>query len=257
MSNNVTIAGEGYISQGTYDKVSVMGSANGEGDIICESLKINGEARFKGKINAKRFKVNGDCDVIGNVKANKLSVNGEAVINGDCKIDTLVINGDLRVNGTLECNNVTIRGELKLKEALLARNLKIYGEIKTDGNIEADEIKIYGQVNCNGLLTGENIFIYPKGISRCNEIGATSIIVDKNNSMDIFKRIFSFGMGSLGRLNCETIEGDNIKLRNTKVNKLNGKDITLISKCEVENLEYTDSLEISSDSNVRNKVKVG
>ena len=240
MSNNVTIAGDGYIGQGTYNKINVMGSANSDGDIICESLKINGEAEFKGNIDAKVFKVNGDCDVEGSVNANKLTVNG-----------------DLTVNGTIECNNVTIRGDITITETLYAKNLKIYGSLKINGNVEADDIKIYGEVNCNGLLTGEEIYIYPKGLSKCKEIGATNILVDSNKNMDIFKRIFAFGMGSLGKLHCDVIEGDNIKIRNTKVDKLNGKNITLISKCEVENLEYTDNLEISSDSRVRNKTKVG
>lgn len=61
---------------------------------------------------------------------------------------------------------------------------------------------------------------------------------------------------NLGTLSCELIEGEFIKLENTKVKNLRGKDIVLISKCEVGSIEYSENVEVSSNSIVKNTTKV-
>lgn len=256
MSNNITIAGDGYISEGSYDKIKVMGNATSSGNINTEILKINGEARFNGNIESKEIKVNGECKITGSLETKKLKVNGDTVITGDCKVESLIVNGDLCVFGALKCNNVTIRGDLEVSKNLNSSYMKVYGDLKVKENIEVEDINIYGRINCEGLLTGENILIFPKGISKCKEIGATNIEVDKPN-IGFWKVIFSLGYGSMGKLQCDIIEGDSIKIKNTKAEQLNGNSIKLISNCEIGTIEYSDSLEIGCDCKVGKHIKIG
>ncbi|WP_419741489.1 polymer-forming cytoskeletal protein [Paraclostridium dentum] len=240
MNNNITIAGAGYISEGSYEKIKVMGSATSSGNISTDILKVNGDARFSGNVYSKEMKVNGDT-----------------VIDGDCKIENLVVNGDLCVFGALECNNVTIRGDLKVNKNLNSICMKVYGDLIVKENIEGEDINIYGRINCEGLLTGENIFIFPKGISKCKEIGATYIEVDKPKNIGFGKVKFSLGYGSMGKLQCDIIEGDSIKIKNTRANQLNGNSIDLISNCDINIIEYNDNLEIGCDCKVGKHIKIG
>lgn len=257
MNNNITIAGDGYISEGNYDKIKVMGNATSSGNINTDILKINGEARFNGNVHSKEMKVNGECQIGGGLEAKNLKVNGDTVIEGDCKVENLVINGDLCVFGILECNNVTIRGDLKVNKNINSINMKVYGDLRAKENIEGEDINIYGRINCEGLLTGENIFIFPKGISKCKEIGATHIEVNKPKNIGFWKAKFSLGYGSMGKLQCDIIEGDSIKIKNTKVNQLNGNSIDLISNCDINTIEYNDKLEIGCDCKVLKHTKIG
>ena len=253
-NKNIKIAGHGFISEGNYEKISIMGSANSKGDICSIKVVVSGNADFNGNLNFENFKVNGDTTIEGHLKAGQVKVNGDLVINGSCEIDKLVVNGDLKVSDSIECNNITIRGGLKGKENLYAQDLDVCGNLKMAGNIECENAKIFGNIKCEGLLTSENIEISPRGRSICKEIGATNIEIGKPKNMGIFNIKLPFI--NLGTLSCELIEGDFIKLENTKVNNLRGKDIVLISKCEVGNIEYSENVEVSSNSIVKNTTKV-
>ncbi|MCE9675219.1 polymer-forming cytoskeletal protein [Paraclostridium bifermentans] len=257
MNNNITIAGDGYISEGSYDKIKVMGSATSSGNISTDILKVNGDARFSGNVYSKEMKVNGECKIAGSLETKNLKVNGDTVIDGDCKIENLVVNGDLCVFGALECNNVTIRGDLKVNKNLNSICMKVYGDLIVKENIEGEDINIYGRINCEGLLTGENIFIFPKGISKCKEIGATYIEVDKPKNIGFGKVKFSLGYGSMGKLQCDIIEGDSIKIKNTRANQLNGNSIDLISNCDINIIEYNYNLQIGCDCKVGKHIKIG
>lgn len=251
----IFIAGDGFISSGDYESIKIMGSAKSSGDIKSGEVKVNGDARFNGKLEFGRFKVNGDAYIIGNIKAGNIKINGNLDIDGSCEFDTMVVNGDCEINCDIRCNNVTIRGDMKIRKNLYAKEIKIYGDSKIEGNIECEDIKVYGGINCKGLLNAENIFINPRGRSYCREIGATNIEISKTNNISFFK--IKLPWDGRGTFRGEVIEGDFIKLENTEVKDLRGKDISLISKCKIENIEYTDNLEVSSDSIVQNSTKIG
>ncbi|MGL5642186.1 MAG: hypothetical protein ACRDDM_07955, partial [Paraclostridium sp.] len=55
--------------------------------------------------------------------------------------------------------------------------------------------------------------------------------------------------------NCK-IEGDYIKLENCDITNIRGKQVELISNCNIDNIEYTSNLNISKNSNVKNHVKI-
>lgn len=252
---SIKIAGDGFISPGDYENIKIMGNAKSNGDVKCEDVKINGDAKFSGDLEFRKFKVNGDSDIKGNLKAGNLKVNGNLYVNGSCEIDELIVNGDCKVDCNIKCNNVTIRGDLKLRKNLYAKEIKIYGDSKIEGNIECEAITIQGAINCNGLLNAENVYIYPRGIAYCKEIGATNIEIVKPKDISFFK--FKISWDARGSFKGDLIEGDFIKLENVVVKDVRGKDISLISNCEIDSIEYTESLDVSKDSTVGNISKLG
>lgn len=252
--NNIKIAGSGFINGGSYGKIKIMGSASSTGDVCGEHVVINGDASFNGNLDFNYFKVNGDARIDGHLKASEVKLNGDLTISGSCEIDKLVVNGDFKIDGAIKCNNVTIRGDLKGKDSVYANELNIYGRLKIDKNVEGENIKIHGDIKCDGLLTGEKIVIYPSGRSTCKEIGATNLDVLKYKSIGIWP--FRISFGNRGTLKCDLIEGDNISLEKTTAKTIRGKNVSLLSKCEVGNIEYSDTVEISTDSTVKSSTKV-
>ena len=70
----------------------------------------------------------------------------------------------------------------------------------------------------------------------------------------IFKPVTLFD--KMGTLSCNLIEGDSIYLEKSNVKNIRGKEIKLINKCSVDNVEYNDVLEVSSDSTVLSSSRI-
>ncbi|MGO0882213.1 polymer-forming cytoskeletal protein [Clostridioides difficile] len=254
-NGSVTILGEGFISSGEYESIKIMGSARSKGNIKSNEVKVFGDVKFDGDLSIKNFVVNGKATIKGNLKAERVRVNGQLNIDGDAEIDDLVITAQQKINGNLKCNNVTVKGQLIVSEGIYAQDIKVYGEMKNKENIECEDIKVHGAIKCDGLLNGENIYIYSGGGSYCKEIGATNIEIGRS------KDIFTFGIKFInlfsGKFKCDLIEGDTIELEDVSIKDIRGKSISLVSNCDVVNIEYSDKLFVSDNSSVKNSTKVG
>lgn len=251
---NIKIAGDGFINEGKYNTIKIMGSAISKGNVESEEVKISGDARFIGELDFGILKVNGDATIEGNLKAKRIRVNGNLEISGSCQVDELVINGSCSINCDLKCNNVTVRGEIIVNRDMYGKEIKIYGESSIKENIECENIMVEGVINCNGLLNAENIEIYTRGKSYCKEIGATKIRILKEKERKLLKLIMNFR--GHGKLKSDLIEGDYIELENSIVKNLRGKSIELISNCEVGMVEYSEKINVSDDSIVKHSMKV-
>ena len=153
----------------------------------------------------------------------------------------------------MKCNNVTIRGSLNCNKNITSQYIKSYGELTVKENIESEIVNIEGKIVCEGLLNAEEVVIAPMGRCKCNEIGASNVEV--TNPKGIFKNNLFFVR--VKSIDCNLIEGDTISLIYSNVKNIRGKSIKIIDKCKIENIEYNDLLEVSSNSSVKSSSKVG
>ena len=256
MNHDIKIMGDGFISPGEYEKISVMGDATSTGNVKAIQVKVNGNAVFSGDCDFGSLKINGDATIKGSLISNYLKINGDLTVDKNCELDTLIVRGDAKFNYDIECNNVTIYGDTNIKGNLKAKEVRVIGHISVDGDIECENIVIDGSIDCNGLINSEDITIYLKGKSRCNEVGATNINIRKQNNKSILT-FLSLSSILTKSFKCSTIEGDYIKLKNCDITNIRGKQVDIISNCNIDNIEYTSNLNISKNSTVKNHVKIG
>lgn len=50
MKKSIKISGDGFISEGEYDVVKIMGDVSSIGNVYAREVKINGDAEFRGNL---------------------------------------------------------------------------------------------------------------------------------------------------------------------------------------------------------------
>ena len=187
---NVNIAGVGVISGGNYNKVSIAGSANSNGEINCVNLKVAGSATFNYTVISDEINSSGSIKFMQDVKAKLIKSAGAIKINGNVSSETFKVDGSIEVKG--ECNIGTL-------------NHKV--ESSKYNNIYGESIKIINRKRRSKITV--------------NEIEATTI--------------------ELKAVSCKRVSGDNLIIK---------------SGCEIDIIEFRNSLIISKKANVKEIIKL-
>lgn len=217
---DLKINGHGSSTGGKYNSVVINGSGRIDGDLDCIYLKINGQ-----------------CDVNGNVKADSVKINGNNSIKGNLRAEKVKINGTADIDGNLSVEKV-----------------ETYGSIDVDGDCNAEIFKIDGTFAIEGLLNAGELELNLYGPSKAREIGGEKITVKRKGKYDLWglkSLIMPFGHNK--ELTVETIEGDDIYLENTQAKVIRGNNIELGPGCEIELVEYKNSLKQDEKATVTNK----
>jgi cytoskeletal protein CcmA (bactofilin family) len=167
----------------------------------------------------------------------------------DVHADEVRIAGTQTVEGTLKAKEITSAGSLKVTE-----------------DVEAEKFLSRGGFEIGGLLSAEEIKIELGG-GKVSEIGGTRIEVRQRGRSRIGEEVeravgeslgYAFGWSHRwGSLEADTIEGDEIFLENTKARVVRGKKIQIGEGCEIESVEYSESLEVAPGAHVKHQTKVG
>ncbi|MGL5314281.1 MAG: hypothetical protein ACRC92_13615 [Peptostreptococcaceae bacterium] len=220
--NSLKISGYGSCAGGEFYKVSIEGKGTINGDIKCNSFDTSG----LGKIT-------------GNIETQKLDVSGVLSIKGDTVAKSVDISGVNKINGNLS-----------------GHDLKCDGTITTDNDVEFEEININGSISNKGFINCENLTMFLWGTSICNEIGASNIIVEGNGKNGSIFNIFIPKKYKENKLIANIIEGDEIILESSNVKIVKGKNIKIGPNCEIDEIEYSGSIEIDPSSKVINVNKI-
>ncbi len=272
---NVHLAGSGRISGGYYDTVTVAGSGRIEGDVDANLIKTAGSCRIDGDVKTKELKTAGSCRVSGDVRAERIKTAGSCTIEGDVHADEVKIAGTQSVEGSLKSKEITSAGSLKVSEDVEAEKFLSRGGFEIGGLLSAEEIKIELGSGTVTEIGGTRIEVRRRGrafwgwrLSPKRERGVRVMVLE-----DIFEEIgrigeevtravgegleHAFGWSySPGYLEADTIEGDEIFLENTKARVVRGKKIQIGEGCEIESVEYSDSLEIAPGAQVKEQKRV-
>ncbi len=278
---NVHLAGSGRISGGYYDTVTVAGSGRIEGDVDANFIKTAGSCRIDGDVKTKELRTAGSCRVAGDVRAELMKTAGSCTIEGDVHADEVKIAGTQTVEGSLKAKEITSAGSLKVSEDVEAEKFLSRGGFEIGGLLSAEEVKIElggGKVTEIGGTRIEvrrrgrpfwgwrrepRVHIHmrrgPEGLEETLE----SIFEDLGRIGEEVSRAvgeglehaFGWSRGS-GYLEADAIEGDEIFLENTKARVVRGKKIQIGEGCEIESVEYSESLEVAPGAQVKEQRKV-
>ncbi len=282
---NVHLTGSGRISGGSYDTVTVAGSGRIEGDVDANLIKVAGSCRIDGDVKARELKTAGSCRVCGDVRAERMKSAGSCVIEGDVQADEIKIAGTQTVEGSLKAKEITSAGSLKVAEDVEAEKFLSRGGFEIGGLLSAEEIKIelgggkvseIGGTRIEVRRRGRSFWGWrreprvqvrvqrgPEGLSETLE----SLFEDLGRLGEEVTRVVgesfehAFGVGWWGRgaglLEADTIEGDEIFLESTRARVVRGKKIQIGEGCEIETVEYSESLEVSPGATVKHQTKTG
>ncbi len=231
--NDARVNGDGTISGGSYATIVINGAGTVTGDVVCKELKINGAGRCTGA-----------------VKADLINVNGAGTFDGAVQAGEMVVNGSADVHAGMGIGRLKIRGTCALDGGLAAHEVELRGEIRVGGDLQAERFTGEGRFAINGLLNADTIDLRIHGRSAAREVGGEHIVL---RAPEGFSSIFS--VFSDRRLVTDSIEADEVQLISTTAKVVRGARVTVGEGCEIELVEYTESLQRLAGAQVREERK--
>jgi cytoskeletal protein CcmA (bactofilin family) len=236
---NIKISGIGSVQGGQYEDIKINGVGNIMGDIQCRNMSTSGKVVVKGNIKSNYAKFNGICTIDDSITIDELCSNGKTSTGGEANIKRFKNSGVFTIN-----------------KNFIAEIIKNNGQIKIMGDCTSEEFVSKGMFVVGGLLNSENINIEMYGSCKAKEIGGETINVSLGQSSS-FKRFIKSLISTLNdELIVDSIEGNSIKLVNTKTKIVCGNDIIIGDGCEIDLIEYKNSLEVSENSIIKKSVKI-
>ncbi|CAM3842511.1 hypothetical protein COLU111180_10530 [Cohnella lubricantis] len=205
---------------------------------MSESMRLIGTTRSNGG-KFGNVKIVGESELIGQTECESLVCTGTSQVKGDLKAGTVKLTGELDVEGCLSARRAVITGQANVRGNCRGENFKLMGELMVEGDFESEACMVTGAVKVRGLLNAEKLEIRLHGSSDAAEIGGGTILIKPSRGHRL-KRVFAFGQSPILRAN--TIEGDRLDLEYTKAKVVRGNEVRIGPGCEIERVEYRQSL---------------
>lgn len=255
---NLKLSGAGMANGGFYNEVKLNGGCKINGDVDCNFMKTSGACSVKGNIIAKQILTSGSFNQTGNIDTEIFKSSGSSKIDGNLKGDEVTISGSGSIYGDITVSKLNISGGFKTDGKICGKEINLSGGIKIQKDCEADKFFSKGSFNIGGALNADeiNVTIY----DHCSAEEIVGENIDIRYSSDISSSIFHiikdmFSNSSSG-LTVQTIEGDNIYLENTTAKVVRGNKITIGDNCNIDKIEYKDSLNVTGNSQIGSKTQI-
>ncbi len=161
------------------------------------------------------------------------------------------------MGGNLKADKIEASGDIECGGKITGGDIVISGDITVKDGIEGEKITISGDINSNGLINGDEIYITMSGNHDIKEIGGRFVAVTESISRNgIIGSLFSNSFRNKGSLQCECIEGDDILLKNSKVDIVRGKNVTIGKGSIINKVEYSGELIIEDNGIVKESVRI-
>jgi len=248
-------SGATRLSGGAFRDVDVSGSAHIDGDIVCENFGASGSVKVAGGVSCDRFRASGSARVDGNVSAGELKASGATSIKGNVDAKALYASGSFKAEGgvTVE-DEVRVSGSSSFGGPIRARDVRATGSLKAGKGIECEVLTVMGAFDVEGLVNAGTAEIDMAGPSRIDEIGGERVTVRRRGLLSVLGLQLPFGLG--GFLTANSIEATSVSLESTRAKEVRGAEVVIGSGCEIDRVEYSQSLDVAEDAIVREKVKV-
>lgn len=236
---DLNIMGESDIAGGRYRKVNVMGELRVSGEMRCLSFNCMGEAAVEGPFQSQQTNIMGDMEFRGPVDAGTISVMGDATCHAGLRARKASFMGDMEVLGALNADEVRIMGDLKV-----------------GGDCNADRFESRGAFRIGGLLSVDELNVTVWGPSKVTEIGGCRISVRRRRGFlwilwawDALLETLRIHRRS-GRVEADTIEGDDIFLEDTTAKVVRGRKVSIGAGCRIGRVEHGESFWRHSDADI-------
>lgn len=230
----ISIMGDGIVGGGIVGKLWINGEGVINGDTDCHLLRCNGSALINGSLLGRLARVNGHLKVSHHAEMERIRINGSFDAGRSARISHIGMNGDLSTGSNL----FFVKGVVN-------------GTVTVQGNIEAEQMTVRGTLNVNGSVqAGELNLKLIKQISRVNEIRGRTVTVAPTLLAKWFHS------SRRGHLNAERIEGEDIRLENTRASVVRGSRVHIGKGCIVGRVEYTETFSADAASEVKDFYKI-
>ena len=230
---DTSIAGSGTIAGGVYGEVEIAGAGKVDGDIDAEKVSVAGSARFDGGIKATELEAAGSCSVGENIQ-----------------VEVLRCDGAMDAQGQITAKSIRGAGAFSVSGSVKAEDIHVDGALKAGSGVEAERFRAKGSFHVSGLLNADRVEVELEGSSSATDIGGSVVEVRSTggrSSIPFF--------GSTGHLDVESIEADDISLESTRARTVRGRRVRIGDGCEIDTVEYTESLEVSDKAEVHSQTK--
>lgn len=238
---NLRIIGDNNASGGSYNDAKIIGDGSVNGNLDCSKLKCVGNSRVDGNVKGRSVKVVGSLSVSGSLETEEIKIIGNLDTGGDIKAEDLILRGGIEIKGKVQSDHLKLTGYTTIKNGC-----------------EAETFQSEGPLSIGGLLSADEIDIKLHGRSKVAEIGGEQISIRcAHYSMfgELLKSLFVPTDSNRATLVVESIEGDSIRLQNTKAKIVRGNDVVIGDGCEISLIEYSGQCRIFGKSTVKEKRK--
>lgn len=177
--------------------------------------------------------------VISGGQYENIHISGSGKITGNCKAESIHISGSGKAQGTIEVNELKVSGSGSFEQKVIAKEIIASGAIQFREDCEADSISVSGSISCSGTLNADTLDADCGG-SKFKEICGDKIKIKSKNNVTVV----------------ESIEATSIDLYGVQCEFVSGQDIIIGPKCEVNVVEYSGTLSISSNAMIRKVIKI-
>lgn len=276
------ISGSGKLGGGKYGVLNISGAGSVTGDVVANEVSIAGSGRFDGRLEASRLEVTGKCEVQGDLEAENIIIRGSLKAKGSLNARILKSYGTLDVSKWIKSDEVYFAGSSKVEGDVECDSFRSRGSFSIEGLLSADIIDIWlGSENYAEEIGGESIKIRKKGVSRAldeekvrNGVESFERGMDKLGEKLGFEVSFneekiSKGVSNLsekvdsylselskGSLKSSLIEGDKLGLEGVEAGTVRGNDISIGEDCLIDKVEFSNTLEVSEEAEVRERTEV-
>jgi len=233
---SASISGAGKVSGGQYETVAISGAGKVDGDIQAREVRVSGAGKFAGSVQADVVRISGAGKIQGALEA------GEAIFSGSAK-----------VNGPVRAERLTASGACRFAAGLKGREVNLSGATRVTGDVEVESFRASGAFRVDGLVNAERVHIRLYARARVREIGGTSVVVERKR-MGFWGKVLS-GIDQSPLLETDLIEADQVSLENTKAQTVRGARVRIGPGCEIDTVEYGESLEVDDAARVGRTIR--
>ncbi len=210
-----------------------------------ETFKLNGTGTMTGG-EFESVNINGVVKCTGAIKTGKMDADGSFQCDGDIIAQTICIDGIFKCKGSLTADFLDCDGMAEFESFIKAKKIDADGmiNVKNGTRIEAEEIY------CNGGISVEGGEISADILDSDGYICAREIVGDKIRIKSRAGKFWSFILRMNSSSKVDLIEATTIDLKGVTAKTVNGKDIRIGSRCVIENLDCSGTLQIDSDARV-------
>lgn len=188
-----------------------------------------------------------------------VKVEGVANINGDMNCQEMRVQGVSNFSGNIKCTNLDVEGTCKVKGDIKGERCRLTGLLTVDGDLEADEFIGSGSFQVGGSINAEKVdikFVYGSG---AGEVCGESIKIWKESTSGAVEFIMDLiPWRHKGKnFRCNLIEGDDINIENVEADVVRGKTVMIGPDCQIDLVEYHDTVNIYPGATVKKTVKLG
>lgn len=186
--------------------------------------------------------------VIGSGEYSDLSVGGVYNCPGDIKAKEIRVTGVFNCSGGVETATLICEGTTNFRKGVKAGRLTVNGvmSVSHDNKIEAD------QINCNGIINIDDGEISADQIEADGFICAREVVGDSvsiRSRLNIIAKFINSFTKKYSTVNL--IEATRIELKGVVADTVNGSDITIGPKCQIETVDCNGTLYIDPLAQVR------